>query len=222
MNYQNELEEIIKKKCLPFQENASVKLFLHSCCAPCSSYVIEYLSEYFAITIFYYNPNISEQEEYEKRVAEQIRLIKEMKTKYPVLFYEGTYEPQQFFRIAKGLEDSREGEERCFGCYQLRLEETAKEAKNRGFDFFATTLTISPLKNATKINEIGKKIAKQYGVAFLPSDFKKKNGYQRSIVLSKEFNLYRQDYCGCIYSKTQKESDHYLKDTREFQDEKNT
>lgn len=176
-------------------------LLLHSCCAPCSSYVLEYLSEYFDITIFYYNPNISPEQEFFKRVGEQKRLITEMPLKREVKFIEGAYEPSRFFELAKGLEDIPEGGERCFKCYRLRLEKTAKAAKGGGFDYFTTTLSISPHKNAQVLNEIGAELSEKYGIAYLFSDFKKRNGYKRSCELSAEYGLYRQNYCGCVYSK---------------------
>ena len=197
-NYQKELEKII-------EENRKLhkvpRLFLHSCCAPCSSYVLEYLSNYFSITVFYYNPNISPKEEYEHRVEEIRRLIEEMEFVHPVEFVEGRYEPKEFFDMAKGLEDAPEGGERCFRCYRLRMEEAARLAKEGGYDYFTTTLTISPLKNAGKLNEIGEELGEIYEVSHLPSDFKKKNGYKRSIELSHEHGLYRQNYCGCVFSK---------------------
>lgn len=199
-NYQKELEKLIIK-----QENESrvPRLLLHSCCAPCSSYVLEYLSQYFAITVFYYNPNIFPQEEYEKRVEEQRRLIGELETVHPIELAVGEYEPERFFAMSKGLEQVPEGGERCFRCYRLRLEEAAKLAKQGGFDYFTTTLTISPLKNAAKLNEIGEELEQIYQVKHLPSDFKKKNGYKRSVELSAEHGLYRQNYCGCVYSKAE-------------------
>lgn len=197
-NYQRELDALITG----FEKESKVpRLFLHSCCAPCSSYVLEYLSKYFEITVFFYNPNISPKEEYEKRVEEIRRMIEEMNFIHPVKLVEGTYNPQIFFQMAKGLEQVPEGGERCFRCYRLRMEEAAKLAKEGGYDYFTTTLSISPLKNAPKINEIGEELAEIYGVEHLPSDFKKKNGYKRSIELSGEYRLYRQDYCGCVFSK---------------------
>lgn len=197
-NYQKLLEKIIQK----FPEGEPPKrLLLHSCCAPCSSYVLEYLSDYFDITVFYYNPNIAPEEEYRMRVEEQQKLIGQMSFKYPVSFIEGSYEPQRFYEMAKGLEKAPEGGERCFGCFALRLEETGKLAKEQKFDYFTTTLTISPLKNAEKLNEIGFKMGEKYGVNWLPSDFKKKNGYKRSTELSAKYGLYRQNYCGCVFSK---------------------
>ena len=194
INYQKQLDNIIENL-----QNAP-KLLLHSCCAPCSSHCIEYLSQYFNITVLYYNPNIYPEAEYEKRKAEQKRLISEMDTKYPVKMLDCDFESEKFYSAVKGLENCREGGERCFICYRLRLEETAIEAKNNGFNYFTTTLTISPLKNAQKINEIGEELAEKYCVKFLPSDFKKREGYKRSIELSKVYNLYRQNYCGCVFS----------------------
>ncbi len=203
-NYQKELEQQIKQ-----QQKVGEKptLLLHSCCAPCSSYVLEYLTPYFNIYDFYYNPNISPKQEYEERKEELIRLLKEMSLEQEVTFLEGVYEPEQFFAMAKGLEELPEGQERCFRCYEMRLRESAKIAKEQGADYFATTLTISPLKNAQKLNEIGEAIEREYGVAYLPSDFKKKNGYKRSVELSNQYGLYRQNYCGCIFSKIQAEKE---------------
>lgn len=201
-NYQKELDKKIE---LIVSEKKVPRLFLHSCCAPCSSYVLEYLSNYFQITVFYYNPNITEQEEYEKRVEEQQRLIREMDTKYPVKFLEGAYEPERFFEIAKGLEEIPEGGSRCRKCFELRLAETARLCKEGGYDYFTTTLTISPLKNAPLLNEVGELAAETYGTVFLNSDFKKKNGYKRSVELSQEYGLYRQEYCGCIYSRQERQ-----------------
>ena len=197
MNYQKELEKLIEQLS---REERVPKLLLHSCCAPCSSYVLEYLSKHFEITVFYYNPNIFPENEYTKRILEQQTLISDMKAKYPISFLAGNYDRNRFFQIAEGLEHLREGGERCFKCYELRLEEAAKVAKDAGFDYFTTTLSISPLKNADKLNEIGTRLADKYGVQYLQSDFKKKNGYKRSIELSSEYGLYRQDYCGCEYS----------------------
>lgn len=203
INYQKILDELIEKLQ---KENKIPKLLLHSCCAPCSSYVLEYLSKYFRITVLYYNPNISIEEEYLHRIEEQKRLISEMKTINKVDFVQGEYNPNEFFAMAKGLEDVKEGGERCFKCYELRLRETVKIALDNGYDYFTTTLSISPHKNAQKINEIGEKLSEEYGVKYLYSDFKKREGYKRSIELSKEYNLYRQNYCGCIYSKLESES----------------
>lgn len=181
-------------------------LLLHSCCAPCSSYVLEYLSDYFAITVFYYNPNITDEAEYHRRTAEQRRLIAELPVRQPVSFLEGRYEPNRFLQIARGLETVPEGGERCRRCFALRLSETAKLADEKAYDYFTTTLTISPLKNAEILNEIGEQAAKNCRyTSFLHSDFKKKNGYKRSVELSHIYGLYRQDYCGCIFSRQERE-----------------
>ena len=198
INYQLELDKIINKI---EGENTTKSLLLHSCCAPCSSYVLAYLNKYFNITVFYYNPNITNKEEYLKRKQEQIRLISELPAINKINILDADYTPEKFFEISKGLEDCREGGERCFKCYKLRLEATAKAAKENNFDYFCTTLTISPLKNAQKINEIGHMLGDEYQIPFLPSDFKKKEGFKKSIELSSQYNLYRQNYCGCIYSK---------------------
>lgn len=190
------IEEIQKKDTAP-------SLLLHSCCAPCSSYVLEYLSEYFNITILFYNPNISPEQEFIKRADELRRLISEMPLKNNVKFIEGSYDSDRFYHMSKGLEHMKEGGERCFKCYRLRLEEAAKAAKNGGFDYFTTTLSISPHKNAQILNQIGGELAAKYGVNYLFSDFKKKNGYKRSCELSEEYSLYRQNYCGCVYSRAE-------------------
>lgn len=202
-NYQKELEKKIE---MQQREGVTPSLLLHSCCAPCSSYVLEYLAPYFKIYDFYYNPNISPKQEYEERREELKRLIEEMGLSASVIFLEGDYHPEEFFAMAKGLEDLPEGGERCFRCYELRLREAAVKAKELRLDYFATTLTISPLKNAQKLNEIGERLAEEYGVAYLPSDFKKKNGYKRSVELSAQYELYRQNYCGCVFSKLQAET----------------
>lgn len=202
INYQKKLDEIIDDIT---KHGETPDLLLHSCCAPCSSYVLEYLSQYFKITVFYYNPNISPEEEYRKRVAEQKRLISQLPSKNPVDFIEGDYKPQDFYDIAKGMENIPEGGERCFSCYRLRLEHAARLAADMGFDYFTTTLSISPYKNAPKLNEIAEELSEIYRVKNLPSDFKKKEGYKRSIALSAEYNLYRQDYCGCIFSKLERQ-----------------
>ena len=184
------------------------RLLLHSCCAPCSSYVLEYLSQYFEVTVFYYNPNIYPESEYTKRVLEQQKLISEMRFKHPVTFIAGNYDSEKFYNMARGLENVKEGGERCFKCYELRLRDAAKIAKNGEYDFFTTTLSISPLKNAQKLNEIGMLLAEEYGIEYLLSDFKKKNGYKRSVELSEQYGLYRQDYCGCVFSmKERKEAE---------------
>ena len=200
-NYQKELDKILAGLSQNEEEAKAPRLFLHACCAPCSSYVLEYLSEYFEITVFYYNPNISPKEEYQKRVVEMTRLISEMHFRHPVKLVEGDYHPEEFYEMAKGLEDVPEGGERCFRCYRMRMEETARLAAAGGFDYYTTTLTISPLKNAAKLNEIGEELSGIYHVSHLPSDFKKKNGYKRSVELSAEHGLYRQNYCGCAFSK---------------------
>lgn len=204
INYQKKLENIIERNK---REDILPSLLLHSCCAPCSSYTIEYLSDYFKISVLYYNPNISPREEYEKRKAEQIRLIESMPVKNDVNFADCDYDCNEFFKIAKGYEDCREGGERCFRCYEQRLRRTVQEAQKGGYDYFCTTLSISPLKNAQKINEIGERLSEEYGVLWLPSDFKKREGYKRSIELSKEYNLYRQNFCGCVYSRREAENE---------------
>ena len=198
INYQKELDKLLAALQ---KEQRVPSLFLHSCCAPCSSYVLEYLSEYFHITLFYYNPNISPEAEYQKRVQEQRRFIASLPARHPIRFQEGSYIPQTFYEAVKGLEHLPEGGERCFLCYELRLREAARIAKQSNFDYFTTTLTISPLKNAAKLNELGQKIGSEYGISYLPSDFKKRNGYKRSIELSGEYGLYRQNYCGCVFSR---------------------
>lgn len=200
INYQKELDKITDRL------NGDVpKLFLHSCCAPCSSYTLEYLSNYFDITVYYFNPNISPKAEFDKRYAEQKRLIEALPSKHPIKLVCGEYDYNDFLKIAKGYENVPEGGERCFRCYRMRLESTAKLAKEQGFDYFCTTLSISPLKNSQKINEIGYKVAEKYGIKWLPSDFKKKEGYKRSIELSREYQLYRQNFCGCVFSKENKD-----------------
>lgn len=200
-NYQKELDKVLSdiKK-----EGTIPTLFLHSCCAPCSSYCLEYLSEYFAITVFYYNPNIFPDSEYEDRVNEQERLIEEMNgegVRNKICLVKGEYRPEVFYQAVKGLEKEPEGGARCTECFKLRLNEAARLAKEGGFDYFTTTLTISPLKDAERLNRIGEEAGEKNGVKFLNSDFKKKNGYKRSTELSKEHNLYRQNYCGCVYSR---------------------
>ena len=195
-NYQLLLDEIIKK------ESGNIpSLLLHSCCAPCSSYVLEYLNKYFKITILYYNPNISPKEEYDKRLEEQKRLISELKTINPISLVECDYDNEKYEEVIKGLENEPERGSRCTECFKLRLEYTVNKAKELGFDYFGTTLSVSPYKNSTLLNEIGKELSDKYNIPYLYSDFKKKEGYKRSIELSKIYNLYRQDYCGCKYSK---------------------
>ena len=198
INYQIELN-----KTLDEIRKGGIKktLLLHACCAPCSSYVLEYLSEYFDITVLFYNPNITESSEYEKRSLELLRLIGEIPHINKIEFIDNGYEPKVFTEAVKGLENEPEGGKRCFKCYRLRLEETAKLAAEKGFDYFTTTLSISPHKNAQVLNEIGGELSESYSVNYLYSDFKKRNGYKRSCELSQIYNLYRQDYCGCVYSK---------------------
>ncbi len=200
INFQKELEKIIDK--IKDKGNRP-RLLLHSCCAPCSSYVLEYLCKYFDITVFYYNPNIFPEKEHELRYEELKRLVHDMKLNDVDVIY-GGYDTSIFYKISKHLESEQEGGNRCFSCYNMRLMETAKIAKKDGFDYFTTTLTVSPYKNAFKLNEIGKNLSCVYGVPYLFSDFKKRNGYKRSIELSKKYSLYRQNYCGCIYSKISK------------------
>lgn len=198
INYQKELDRIIEN----LTERGEVPtLLMHSCCAPCSSYCLSYLAEYFHITIYYYNPNIYPETEYQKRVKEQQRLIQELPVKHPVTFQEGVYDPERFFAMAEGMEQIPEGGERCFHCYEMRQREAALAAKEGGFDYFTTTLSVSPHKNAQKLNEIGLRLQEEYGVKYLVSDFKKRGGYLKSIELSREYDLYRQNYCGCVYSK---------------------
>lgn len=200
VNYQKECDKILAKE----QERGRVPtLLMHSCCAPCSSYCLTYLAQYFSITIYYYNPNITEHEEYEKRVAEQKRLIQQLPVPHPVAFVEGKYQPELFLKMAKGMEELPEGGDRCFACYELRLGQAVSYAEEQGFDYVTTTLSVSPHKNAEKLNEIGIRLTEGKTVEYLLSDFKKKGGYLQSIALSKEYDLYRQDYCGCIYSKNQ-------------------
>ena len=210
-NYQKILERTIAE----LQESGEKKtLLLHSCCAPCSSYCLTYLSKFFRITVFYYNPNITNEEEYRKRVEEQKRLIRELNALdkpekkdlsqtefYEIQFAEGPYEPERFYEMAKGLEEVKEGGERCFLCYEMRQRMAAAYAKKHQFDYFTTTLSVSPHKNADKLNEIGLRLSLEYGIPYLVSDFKKKGGYQKSIELSREYHLYRQNYCGCEFSR---------------------
>lgn len=198
INYQKELDKVIEQIK---SDGTTPSLLLHVCCAPCSSYCLEYLSQYFKITVYYYNPNISVKEEYEYRLSEEKRLISLMKFKNPVNIVESTYESKEFFNAVKGLENEKEGGRRCVECFRLRLDNSVAKAKELGCDYVTTTLTISPLKNAHILNELGSELAGKYDANWLFSDFKKREGYKRSIVLSNEYNLYRQNYCGCIYSK---------------------
>ena len=201
-NAQRELDALLARLSL---EGAVPSLLLHSCCAPCSSYVLEYLSQFFEITVFYYNPNITMSEEYRHRTEELKRLLREMPLERPVRLLEGSYQPERFYEVTQGLEQLPEGGERCFRCYELRLREAARIAAEQGCDYITTTLSISPMKRADKLLEIGERVAEEVGVPYLVSDFKKRNGYKRSIELSKMYGLYRQDYCGCIYSKQEAE-----------------
>ena len=202
VNYQKKLEELVQNL------DYTPKLLLHSCCAPCSSRCIEFLSNYFDITILYYNPNISPEEEYDKRKKEQIKFINEFNSNNKLDYMDVEYDYNDFLKISKGLEHIPEGGERCFKCYNLRLEKTAILAKENDYDYFGTTLTVSPYKNSQKLNQIGEELSNKYNIKFLYSDFKKNEGYKRSIELSKIYNLYRQDYCGCIYSKLERDEKH--------------
>lgn len=201
-NYAKELERLIQKLQ---QEGKVPRLLLHACCAPCSSAVLEYLSQYFAITLLYYNPNIAPLEEYQKREAELRRLVSQMKFTHPVELLPCQYDGQAFVQAARGLEGEPEGGKRCEACFRLRLRYAAQEAARLRFDYYTTTLSISPMKNAPLLNQLGEEIGREFGVAHLPSDFKKKDGYKRSVQLSKEYDLYRQDYCGCAFSKAQRQ-----------------
>ena len=204
-NYQRKMEDILGR--LEAREDGGPpSLLLHSCCGPCSTYVLEVLSGYFEISLLYYNPNIYPPEEYHTRAREQERYIGECAFRYPVHFLEGAYEPRDFYEAVKGLEACREGEERCYACYRLRLEEAAAWAARLGCGYFTTTLSISPYKNARWLNEIGQELAAKYGVSYLPSDFKKKDGYRRSAQISAEHGMYRQNYCGCIFSLREREA----------------
>ncbi len=203
VNYQKLLDELIQKN---EREGVVPALLLHSCCAPCSSYVLEYLSQYFKITVLYYNPNIYPDEEYWKRVKEQQEFIRKFPAKHRISFLEGAFEKERFYDAVRGVEQIPEGGERCFRCYRLRLTEAARQAQKLQMDYFTTTLSISPLKNAQKLNEIGGQLAEEYGVDYLYSDFKKKGGYQRSVELSHQYEMYRQDYCGCVFSMREREA----------------
>ena len=197
-NFQRELDRLLERLAA---EGRVPRLFLHSCCAPCSSYVLEYLSKYFEITVFYYNPNIYPPKEYDERLAEVRRLVSEMEFAHPVTVVAGVYDPALFFDAVKGLEAEKEGGARCERCFRLRLMEAARLAKDGGYDYFTTTRTVGPKKDARLLNELGEEIGSMYGVAYLNSDFKKKNGHFRSLELSEQYGLYRQDYCGCVFSR---------------------
>lgn len=199
-NYNNKMYDIINNL------NGKKKLLLHSCCAPCSTSCIERLTKYFDITILYYNPNIEPKEEYEKRKKYQIELIKKINSVNKLDFIDCDYDNNIYHEKVKGLENEKEGGARCNVCYFLRMEKTALLAKKLGYDFFATTLTVSPYKHSKTINEIGKILEEKYNINYLYSDFKKENGYKRSIELAKEYELYRQDYCGCLYAKNYNDS----------------
>ena len=202
-NYQKEMEQVMDAAVSGRQVPT---LLLHSCCAPCSSYVLEYLSRYFSITVFYYNPNIAPESEYRERTEEVARLIRELPAENPIHFEAGAYCPDVFYQAVKGYENEPEGGARCTICFELRLREAARMAAAGGYDWFTTSLTISPLKDAEKLNAIGERMGAEYGVRFLNSDFKKRNGYRRSVELSAAYNLYRQDYCGCIFSRREREN----------------
>ena len=200
VNYQLELERELQKN-----EGKTPRLLLHCCCAPCSSYVLEYLSPHFSITAHYYNPNIDTPEEYAHRARELSRFVQEMPLPGAVDVLAEPYTPAEFYAAVKGLEDVPEGGRRCYECYRLRLRRAAQAAAADGYDYFTTTLSISPLKDAQRLNAIGGELAEQFGVAYLFSDFKKKNGYKRSCELSLQYELYRQDYCGCRFSQMERE-----------------
>lgn len=202
-NYHQKMLDLIKENC----KNKVPKLLLHSCCAPCSSYCLELLSEYFEITVIYYNPNIYPPEEYHMRVEEQRRFIELFPVKHKISFVEGDYDTALFYEKIKGMEHLQEGQKRCFACYEMRLRTTCEYAVRHGFDFFTTTLSISPMKNAQKLNEIGAKLEAEFHMPYLYSDFKKQNGYKRSTEISNEYDMYRQYYCGCIFSKKQRDDE---------------
>ena len=194
-NYQLMLDKIIAQN-----NNNIPSLLLHSCCGPCSSYVLEYLTKHFDITVFFYNPNIYPEAEYFKRLDTQKQLLERMSFVNPVSLIEGEYDPENYLAAVRGQEEYREGGARCSTCFTLRLDKTAELAKSKGFDYFATTLTVSPHKNAQIINTLGYELSEKYDVRWLPSDFKKREGYKRSIELSKQYDLYRQEYCGCSFA----------------------
>lgn len=202
VNYQRRMEELIRERCA---DGSVPKLLLHSCCAPCSTHCIESLAEHFSVTVFYYNPNIDPEEEYALRAREQERFIREFPAGHPVRFVQGAYDRERFYEAVRGMERLPEGGERCFVCYELRMRETAVYARDHGFDFFTTTLSVSPLKNAQKLNEIGARLEQEFApLQYLYSDFKKKDGYKRSAELSRAYGMYRQDYCGCVFSKRER------------------
>ena len=198
MNYQKKLDELIERLK---KEGEKPTLLLHACCAPCSSYCLEYLSKHFDITVLFYNPNIETEGEYNKRVSELVRFIDECRSIEGVKLEILDYDNSEFYELVEGMEDEKEGGARCFKCYELRLKKTAEFAKEKHFKYITTTLTISPHKNSEKINEIGVRVADEYGIKYLLSDFKKNDGFKRSLELSKEYDLYRQNFCGCEFSK---------------------
>ena len=202
INYQIEMERVLARIQASGQRP---RLLLHSCCAPCSSYVLECLNGSFQMTVYYYNPNIQPRDEFDRRVAELRRLLETLPHEGDIEVVEGSYDAAAFMELCRGLEDVPEGGARCERCFRMRLEAAAKLAAERGEDYFTTSLTISPLKNAQLLNTIGQEMGEKYGVAWLPSDFKKKNGYKRSCELSEQYGLYRQDYCGCVFSRMERE-----------------
>lgn len=205
INYQKKMEQTIRACCGGERVQS---LLLHSCCGPCSTYCIECLAEYFHVAVYYYNPNIDPPGEYELRAREQERFVREFSTRYPVRFVEEEYEREHFYEMARGMEALPEGGARCFACYELRMRKAAAYAVSHGFDFFTTTLSISPLKDAEKINEIGARLEREYApLRFLCADFKKKDGFKRSVQLSGEYGMYRQNYCGCVFSRRGQERD---------------
>lgn len=209
INYRAQMDETIASMQ---REGIRPRLLLHVCCAPCSTYCLELLTEFFEVTVLFYNPNITDRKEYELRLFEEARLIGLFNGRNregaQILFdaeaAQAAYDASLFFEAVKGLESEPEGGARCVKCFELRLSEAARVAAEGGYDFFTTTLSISPRKDADALNAAGQKAAKKYGVSFLPSDFKKKNGFLRSIELSREYDLYRQDYCGCVFSKAER------------------
>lgn len=201
-NYHREMERVIADN---EKAGRTPTLFLHACCAPCSSYVLELLAAHFHITLFYYNPNIYPPEEYGERIREVERLIRQLPVKYPVSLVKGDYVPELFYQAVKGYETVPEGRERCEICFKLRLREAARLASEGGFDYFTTTLSISRFKNSVLLNQIGEQMGKEYDVTYLNSDFKKKRGFERSVELSEQYELYRQEYCGCVFSKRERE-----------------
>lgn len=219
MNYNKVMEDEIKKVV---EAKKTPNILLHSCCAPCSTHVIDTLSPYFNITVFYYNPNIEPFTEYKKRKQEEVRFIHEYKAKNKLDIIDCDHENEVFRKMSVGLEEIPEGGARCIKCYHLRMDKTAVKAKELNYDYFATTLTVSPLKNSQKLNEIGAFLSQKYDIKYLFSDFKKKEGYKHSIEMAREYNLYRQDYCGCIFSKEQreKEKQEKLKKENKLENEK--